>query len=163
MAPYARGTVHMYCPENARKDIMEALDDVIENYSIDTDNIVLGGGSMGAYGTCYTYYEYPDMFKALALFSGDPYLAGKYKIKGDHPNFLEEEFLAPFNDIPMFIYHSKEDELCDYKTAIQLAEKLEEAGAKVEFFLDEKGSHNVRKKGYRKFNKWLERIIKSDD
>lgn len=169
LAPFARGLSNCYAPKNARKDILEAIDDVIKNYSIDEDNIILGGFSMGGYGVYYTFYTYPEKFKALAVFSGNPIYSkvliqifSKIIRPTLSPSFLKEKYLESFKNIPIFIFHGKEDRNCPYEFTAEFVKKLKAAGIEVEFCTDEGLGHSwPNAENIKKFNKWLEEIIKT--
>ncbi|MBU1627774.1 prolyl oligopeptidase family serine peptidase [bacterium] len=158
---FARGESHYYTPKNSREDIMEAINDVIENYSIDTDNIILGGFSMGGYGAYYTYYESPEIFKALAVFSGDPAGCNKFLMVFSKrfrlttsPNFLKKRYLKSLTNIPIFIFHGKDDRSCPFERTEQFVEILKAAGAKVELHAEEgKGHESPSDETIKKFNK----------
>ncbi len=159
LAPYGRGTSTCYSIDNAQTDIQEAIDDVISNYSVDTTHIVLAGFSMGGYGVYRTFYENPDRFKALAVFSGHPDLANNWGLKGVHPNFLNDINLEKFNDIPVFVFHGTQDRNCPYEVTQQFVQKLENAGAKVSFFTEDIGHEAPGKKITQTFFRWLENVI----
>lgn len=142
LAPCARGTSNCYSADNAQEDIREAIEDVLKNYPIDKDNVILAGFSMGGYGVYRAYYENPQIFRALAVFSGQPDMANRWGILGGpHPNFLEDKYLKPFKDMPIFIFHGKKDRNCPFELAAQLVEKLKAAGARVEFHTEEEAGH----------------------
>lgn len=159
LAPYGRGTSTCYSIDNAQTDIQEAIDDVISNYSVDTSKIVLAGFSMGGYGVYRTFYEHPDRFKALAVFSGHPDLANNWGLKGAHPNFLDEKNLEKFADVPIFIFHGTQDRNCPYEVTQQLVKKLEHAGAKVSFYTQDIGHEAPPKKIADNFHSWLKNIV----
>ena len=140
-------------------DVKEAIDDVIKNYPIDTTKIVIAGFSMGGYGAYRIFYEYPKLFKGVVVFSGHPNLPNYWLGKG-HPDFLKPEYLKPFKNIPVFIYHSKNDMNCPYDLTKQLVEKLIKAGAKVEFVTTTEGGHGIIDKNHTEiYYKWLKDMI----
>ena len=55
---------------STRNDIKALLDKIIEEYNIDTDNIVISGGSRGGYGSIYIARELPQYFSKLVVISG---------------------------------------------------------------------------------------------
>ncbi|MBD3290452.1 prolyl oligopeptidase family serine peptidase, partial [candidate division KSB1 bacterium] len=162
LAPYGRGTSTCYSIDNAQQDIQEAIDDVIANYSIDTTRIVLAGFSMGGYGVYRTHYEYPNRFKALAIFSGHPDLANNWGLKGHHPNFLELENVTKFNGMPVFIFHGTEDRNCPFEVTQQLVQKLKDAGANVAFYTENVGHQAPGKKITQQFFRWLENVVQKN-
>ena len=50
--------------------IMGLLDQIVENYSIDTSRVYMTGKSMGGYGTWQISHEYPERFAAIAPIAG---------------------------------------------------------------------------------------------
>lgn len=161
IAPRARGRSHYYGTQLSQIDIQEALSDVLKVYSIDTSNIILSGFSMGGYGVYRTYYENPGKYKALAVFSGLPKVNRFFKTKkGKYYNFLKEEKLNSFKDIPIFIYHGKKDVNCPYKLTIELVEKLKKSGANIKFSVAETG-HSVskNKQNLDEYYSWLNNLL----
>lgn len=51
---------------------MRALEEVRKQYSVDAENIFLGGNSMGGDGTFYLASRYPGVFRAIAPCAGGP-------------------------------------------------------------------------------------------
>ena len=51
--------------------------------------------------------------------------------------------MKPFNGVPLFIYHSKNDLNCPYELTERFVGKLEAAGAKIEFVTSEEGGHGI--------------------
>ncbi len=163
LAPYGRGTSNCFTTDGAEIDVKEAIDDVIRNYSIDTSKIVIAGFSMGGYGAYRIFYEYPTLFKGVAVFSGNPSLATRWIGEG-FPDFLNDKYLKPFKGVPVFVYHSKNDLNCPYELTEQLVAKLRAVGARVEFVTSEVGGHGIIDKGnISKYYRWLKSIAKSID
>ncbi len=161
LAPYGRGTSNCFSSDHAQADIQEAIEDVICNYPVDASNIILSGFSMGGYGVLRTFYENPKRYKALAIFSGHPYLASQW-LGGEHPNFLVKKYLKPFKNVPIFISHGKNDRNLPYELYLELVKSLKSSGAKVLSFVDEEGGHNITPKMYTEYFKWLRKIIHSE-
>jgi len=159
IAPFGRGTSNCFTSDGSEIDVKEAIDDAIRNYPVDTLRIIIAGFSMGGYGAYRIFYEYPDLFKGVAVFSGHPNLANKWIGKG-YPDFLRPEFLKPFKNIPVFIYHSKNDLNCPYDLTLQLVRKLNEAGAKVEFVTSQESGHGILDNDHTApYNVWLKTLL----
>jgi len=159
IAPYGRGTSNCFTTDGAEIDVKEAIDDAIRNYSIDSSKIIIAGFSMGGYGAYRLFYEYPKLFKGVVVFSGHPNLASKW-IGNGYPDFLQPEFLKPFKNIPVFIYHSKNDLNCPYDLTLQLVQKLNEAGAKVEFITSPESGHGILDKDHAApYYAWLKDLL----
>jgi predicted esterase len=156
MAPRGRGPSNAYTRDHAQEDIDEAVEAVIRSYPVDAERIVLTGFSMGGYGVYRTFYEHPGRYKALAVFSGAPDLAGRYFPGEGHPSFLDERNLVKFRDIPIFIFHGREDRNCPYAVTEELVKKLERAGATVEFVTEPGAGHQrPGPETLRRFREWL--------
>jgi len=162
IAPKARGTNNYYGTPESQIDIQEAIADAIKNYSIDTTNIILAGFSMGGYGVYRTFYENPDKYKALAVFSGEPKVSFWAKTKGgDYPNFLKTKHIKHFTEIPIFVYHGKKDLNCPYQQIQEFVEKLKKLGGHVTFVNEDMG-HGILsdEKKMNVYYEWLGKIIK---
>lgn len=163
LAPYARGKSHFYGTINSQIDINEAIKNVIENYSIDTSNIILSGFSMGGYGVYRTFVEKPNLYKGLVIFSGLPKVGFFQKSKnGKYPNFLKRKNLEKFSGIPIFIYHGTNDLNCSYKLTKEFINKLTTAGAEVKFFFSEGTGHSPPRDEeiLAKYYEWLDNLIR---
>ena len=141
LGPNGRGPSNCYSWDHAQMDIAEAIDAVIESYSVDESNILLTGFSMGGYGVYRTYCETPGKFKALAIFSGNPNIANMWSGRSDYMDFRQEENLEKFRNVPMFIFHGKKDLNCDFNITEGIIEKLNKNGAMVKFVTEEDKGH----------------------
>jgi predicted esterase len=160
VAPSGRGTTNCYSADNAQDDIRECINDVIAAYNIDEKNIVLAGFSMGGYGVFRTYYETPDRYAGLAIFSGHPNLANKW-LEGKHPDFTDAETLKRFKNIPMFIYHDKIDLNCPFDIMEGTVKNLQGLGADLKFVTSSGLGHNILNDSNREeFYSWLTRFSK---
>lgn len=155
LGPRGRGLSNGFHADNAQIDIAEAIDDVVANYPIDTKKIVLAGFSMGGYGVYRTFYEAPDKFRALVVFSGLPCLRG-WGFEVPPPDFQDKALLKRFAGIPMFIFHGMQDRNCPYELTVSLVEGLRAAGAHVQFESDPKWGHQQPGSAtYGKYHEWL--------
>ena len=143
LGPNGRGPSNCYSWDHAQTDISEAMDAVIESYSIDEKNIFLSGFSMGGYGVYRTYFETPEKFKALAIFSGNPDIANLWSETSDYLNFTKEKNLKKFKDVPMFIFHGKKDLNCAFDITQGIIEKLKKNGVIVKFVTEEDKGHEA--------------------
>lgn len=156
MAPNGRGTSNCFATKEAQTDIKEAVEDVIANFYINTEKIILSGFSMGGYGVYRTYYEQPELFSALAILSGHPDLARKWGNKNEI-NFLDDELATVFSDIPMFIYHGKKDLNCPFDLTEELVKKINNNN--IEFIIDEQEGHGgMNEVSWQKFFNWLKKL-----
>ncbi|MBD3236026.1 MAG: prolyl oligopeptidase family serine peptidase [Candidatus Eisenbacteria bacterium] len=173
-----RGPSNLYCFDHAQTDIEEAIADVMANYPVDPQRILLAGFSMGGYGVYRTFHEHPERYRALAVLSGKPYGGGRWRRPcrseieragaalqmppelpaGAVPvlDFRCLENLLPFADVPIFIYHGRRDRNCPYETTAALVAKLRQAGARVEFVTDPDRGHEVpSEKAYDAYRRWV--------
>ncbi len=93
----------------SEKDVMNVLNLVRQNYSIDSENIFLWGHSMGGSGTYHLAMQYPDLWNALALAAPAP------------PQTRTVEDLKIIKHIPVFILQGTKDRLV-YPTREWVAE-----------------------------------------
>ncbi len=165
LAPRGRGRSNYFTVGHAQADIREAIADAAANYPIDEENIVLAGFSMGGYGVYRTFFETPKRFKGLAVFSGEPRVPRVgYAIEGEHPDFLDEANLHAFRDVPVYIYHSRDDRNCPFELTEELFKKLTAAGARLKFHMVAEGGHGGPPKPLLdRFHQWLADVFASPD
>jgi dipeptidyl aminopeptidase/acylaminoacyl peptidase len=160
LGPKGRGPSNWFSWDNAQTDVAEAIRAVQANFPIDKGRILLAGFSMGGYGVYRTFYETPDTYRAIAVFSGIPRVRfgapeGKALI-----DFNEEKNLEPFDGVPAFIFHGKRDLNVPFGETEQFISKLERAGAQVEFHTeDETGHESPNEETMAAFHRWVERVI----
>jgi predicted esterase len=153
VAPFGRGPSNGFATRDAQTDIAEAIEDAVANYPIDRGRVVLTGFSMGGYGALRTYWETPEKFQALAVFSGGT------RFGANSIDFLAED-LARFEGLPVFLYHGEEDRNVSFDRAREVAERLRAAGAKVEFYPEPgKGHEMPGKDAVRAYHDWLREVI----
>ncbi len=92
--------------------VVEILDSVVEELSIDTDRVYVTGQSMGGYGTWDIVLRYPDRFAAAipVCGAGDPSEAGAVA------------------DLPVWIFHGADDPTVPPSGAREMVKALKEAG-----------------------------------
>jgi predicted esterase len=158
VAPYARDMYQCYASDSSQNDIIEAIEDVKQHFSVDKDKIIIGGFSMGGYGALRTFYEHPELYKGVAVFAGHPNLANDWLGEG-HPNFLDDKFLKNFSNIPVFIYHGRKDGALEISKAEELISKLKSKGAIVTERLIENKAHEYPDEETNKiYFEWLTKI-----
>jgi len=155
LAPFGRDKFRAYAEPESQRDIVEAIEDVIANFSVDEDVIVMGGFSMGGYGALRAYYENPDLYVGVGVFAGHPDLANAW-LGGDHPNFLQAETQAIFEGVPVFIYHGLADAGLPVGLMQQTADGLTAAGADVTtWFVPDRGHTYQDDATHAAFGEWL--------
>jgi predicted esterase len=161
IAPLARDIYRAYAEDYSQKDIIEAIDDVAKYFAVDTDNIIIGGFSMGGYGALRTFYEHPNRYKGIAVHAGHPDLANEW-LDGEHPNFLDDNYLTSFSNVPVFIYHGRKDAAINVDLIEKMSEKLTEAGTRVtKRIVEDKGHEYPDEKTNELYFDWLNQTIKN--
>lgn len=159
IAPLARDMYNCYSSDSSQKDIIEAIEDVISNFPVDTSKIIIAGFSMGGYGALRTYYEHPDLYKGVAVFAGHPHLASNW-LDSEHPNFLNKKYLIDFKDKPVFIYHGRKDGSLPVGLIENMSKELSDIGADVTLSIAEKNGHEYPdKETNEKYYDWMDKII----
>jgi predicted esterase len=93
--------------------------------------------------------------------SGHPDIANAYSGESGHPNFNQSEYLQPFNDVPVFIFHGKKDLNVSFEDTEKLIDKLRQAGAKVEVQFDEdRGREAPSEETISAYLRWLDEVLK---
>jgi len=156
LGPRGRGPSNAWSWDHAQEDVAESMAAVIENYPVDETRIVLSGFSMGGYGVYRTYYETPEKFRALVVLSGAPNIANRWSETGDFPDFNEERYLRPFEGVPIFVFHGRQDRNVSFDATASLVEKLRAVGADVEFHVeDDKGHSFPNAETFAALHEWL--------
>ena len=157
VAPNGRGVSNCFYTKESQEDISEAIDDVEREFNIDRNRVVLSGFSMGGYGVFRTFFENPGRYSAIAIISGHPDLARKMVDKKGI-NFLDEKYKQLFNNVSVFIYHSKDDLNCPYILMRQFAENIRKSNSNVRFVEDENRGHgNMSTEAKKEYYKWLKK------
>jgi len=97
------------------ENIKLLIEDVVETYDIDPDNVSLTGHSMGGIGTYAVANTYPELFSAVAPLSGSI--------------VMTEQVVSNLSDIPLWAFVAKEDKYVNPNASISLVKALFEAGA----------------------------------
>lgn len=157
-APFGRGHSNGFATPEAQTDIAEAIADAVANYAIDRQRIIITGFSMGGYGAYRTFFETPEMFRAVAVFSGGPHFTMEGAI-----DFREAENVRPFRDVPVFVYHGEGDRNVSYAGAVGTVARLRAVGAEVTFHSDpEKGHEAPTNAVVAKYHAWLAAVLSGD-
>jgi predicted esterase len=160
LGPKGRGPSNWYSWDGAQTDIAESIRSVKENFPIDEANIFLAGFSMGGYGVYRTFYESPETYRGIAVFSGIPRVRFGAPEGETLIDFNEERFLEPFEGVPVFVFHGKRDINVPFGETEQFIGKLERAGALVELHTEEdKGHENPSEETIEAFHRWIERTL----
>jgi poly(3-hydroxybutyrate) depolymerase len=112
--------------EHSEADAMRVLDLMKKNYKVDENRIYLMGHSMGAIGTWYLGAKYPDIWAALAPFSGTAAPATVEKMK----------------NIPQFVVHGNADMTVPAAGSRIMVEMMKKLGAEHQYIEVPGGDHS---------------------
>jgi len=112
--------------ERSEADVMEVLRLVRQQYKIDENRIYLAGHSMGAIGTWKIAPKYPDLFAAIATFSGS-----------GQPATLER-----IRHVPEFVVHGDNDPTVNVEGSRAMVAKAKELGIEVKYIEVPGGTHS---------------------
>jgi antitoxin component YwqK of YwqJK toxin-antitoxin module len=107
------------CPIDKRWETDDWFDvlyaEITARYRIDTNRIYLTGLSLGGSGTWYLAITHPSTFAAIAPVSG----------KTSHIQFISDS-ACKLAGTPIWMFHSKDDEIVDVKETRQIAGRLDQ-------------------------------------
>ena len=109
--------------------LVNLVDYVVENYSIDPDRVYLTGLSMGGFGTWGLSSEYPDRFAAVApICGGGIPKAAKY-IKG-------------VKELPYWVFHGAKDSVVPISESETMVKYYKEEGVDIRFTIYPDATHD---------------------
>ena len=96
-------------------DVLTLLDYISNNYAVDLERVVVTGYSMGGNGTWYLAARNPDRFSAAVVLSGWP----------------PEEAGRVDWQVPIYVIHSRQDELMPLEPTQYIVNALSEQGVEI--------------------------------
>ncbi len=111
-------------PENEQA-VTRLMDSVIDTYNIDTTKTIVTGYSMGAFGTWHWASKFQDRFAGAIIIAGRPSTLAA--------NPQDREDIDADWNIPLYVMHSRMDELIDIGPTKAYVEKLQAEGKDVTF------------------------------
>jgi len=99
----------------SERAVLALLDHLKEDYPIDKNKVVVTGYSMGAFGTWYLVSRHPHLFSAAIPISGVP----------------REEISLEKNETPVYVIHSRDDELIPLAGVKQFIQEWKSKGLNV--------------------------------
>lgn len=160
LAPNGRGPSNWFSWDNSQTDVAEAIRAVQLNFPIDQDMILLAGFSMGGYGAYRTFYEAPDTYRAVAVFSGGPKVRFEIPDGETAIDFNEDKYLEPFAGLPVFVFHGERDRNVSFEETEQFISRLERAGAQVEFHTEADTGHECpNDETMAAYRRWVEKVF----
>ena len=115
--------------------IIGLIDQIVENYSIDTSRIYMTGKSMGGYGTWQIAHEYPERFAAIAPIAGGGLFVSPY-------------FMERLKGLPVWAFHDKRDDLVPYQESVRMVEGVNVAGGNAKLTTYDQGTHDAWTEAY---------------
>jgi predicted peptidase len=110
------------CPKNefwtGKGALLAALlDEIKNNYAVDSDRMYLTGMSMGGYGTWALAIAYPDRFAAIA-----PVCGGGNPLK-----------VCAIRSVPVWCFHGAEDDIVPLEESQTMVDALQTCGGNIRF------------------------------
>ena len=115
--------------------IIGLIDQIVENYSIDTSRVYMTGKSMGGYGTWQISHEYPERFAAIAPIAGGGLFVSPY-------------FMERLKGLPVWAFHDKRDDLVPYQESVRMVEGVNVAGGNAKLTTYDQGTHDAWTEAY---------------
>jgi predicted peptidase len=113
--------------------VMDILDKVCADYSVDTDRIYLTGVSMGGHGAWYLASRFPERFAAIAPLCGR----------------ADTSWVDSLRNIPVWVFHGDRDRVCPKSYSDRMVAALDSLGAEVRYTLYKGAGHNIVTRTYR--------------
>jgi len=111
------------------KKVLDVLEDVKSQMSVDDDRVYLTGLSMGGRGTFIVAAGLPDYFAAIMPLS--PH----------HTPYSYVPLAEEVAHLPIWMSHGDADGISSYQMAVQMAQELQNLGAEIEFHTVIDGEH----------------------
>ena len=101
---------------NITPELYQVITDVMREYYIDRDRVVITGSSMGGYGTWETAICFPELFAAAAPVSG-----GGVTFRA-----------AKLANVPVRAYHGDRDDAVEYENSVLMVNAVNRQGGAAE-------------------------------
>jgi predicted peptidase len=136
---------HDWLSPHSQSAIGAVLDAVRSEFEVDPERVAITGFSLGGLGAWYMAAENPDFFSAAIPIATAPTLArADSGAEPEHRRFMREG-TVPWHEglrrIPLFVVHSRADELIPYEKVEQAVVDLRDKGASIEFVTVEDLGH----------------------
>ncbi len=119
------------CPKGERWNALQLnllIDQIIDNYPVDTNRIYLTGLSMGGFGTWDTAIEYPKKFAAIAPICGGSIIHAFQVDKVKH--------------IPTWVFHGALDEVVPISNSSKIVRAAKKLDANIKFTVYAEAGHD---------------------
>lgn len=119
----------------------ELIKYIISNYDIDTNRIIISGGSSGARGAYRMAARYKDLFSCMVIGSGISYQ-------------LYDEQLT---HLPIWFFHGEKDSVLDYRSMERHVKKINELGGNAKITIIQGGGHDITETVFKRDDliKWM--------
>lgn len=131
----------------SERAVLTILDHLRSSMPIDGHRILVVGYSVGGLGTWYFVARHPELFAGAVAIASFPML-GEGRTAVDREAQLRAMTLdtsatwtTPFRRVPMYIIHSRQDELMSFSAVAQAVAALCARGVRVEFVALDSISH----------------------
>jgi predicted peptidase len=126
------------CTWDRKLDELDCLlEEIIQKYPVQTEQIYLTGLSMGGYGTWHWAARHPRAFAALV-----PICGGAMPLTG----FPERA--AVLKEVPIWAFHGEDDQIVPVQRSAELVQVLEDLDAPVRFTRYKGVGHNAWNRAY---------------
>ena len=112
----------------AKVEVLKGLiDEIEENYNVDSQRVYLTGLSMGGFGTWTMACTYPDIFAAIAPIcgGGQPYIADRLK------------------DVPVWAFHGAKDNVVPMRRSQEMVDAVNRAGGHAKLTIYPNAGHDA--------------------
>ncbi|MBS1787090.1 MAG: prolyl oligopeptidase family serine peptidase [Acidobacteria bacterium] len=127
VCPKGRGPASMYMG-SAETDVIDVLNAMKRDYSIDDDRVYLMGHSMGGYGSWSVAVNNPDLFAAIAPISG-----------GGQPLVMMN--LKKIAHVPWIVIHGDKDPTVSVEESRKMVKAGKELGIEIKYIEVPGGNH----------------------
>jgi predicted esterase len=127
VCPKGRGPYSMYLA-SAERDVIEVINEMKRDFSIDDDRVYLMGHSMGGYGSWSISVNNPDLFAAIAPISG-----------GGTPFSIPK--LKAIAHVPWIVVHGDKDPTVPVEESRKMVKAGKELGAEIKYIEVPGGNH----------------------
>lgn len=146
---YSTGTkrINLEQAEKSRNTIKKFIDQLIEKYKIDPEQVYMGGFSQGAIMSIAVALTFPGTLKGIVAFSSSILPIIKSQVK---PN-------EALKNLSVFMSHGIDDSVIDIALGREARDYLLDLGIKPEYY-EFSGGHEIPAKTIRDFNSWINRF-----
>lgn len=128
VCPKGRAPASMYLG-SAEKDVIDVLNQMKRDFSIDDDYVYLMGHSMGGYGTWSVAVNHPDLFAALAPIAGGG-------------NLFVTSRLKNITHAPWIVVHGDKDPTVSVEESRKMVKAGEALGIEIKYLEIPGGNHS---------------------